>query len=112
MRNLWWIGLSVLAGLALGVALRQAEGPSSVVASDTPPCATDGAVAAPADNPDLVSDCSLLLAVKDTLRGTATTLNWDADTAIADWYGDHRERYTASRDETAPRWTQQQDLQR
>ena len=43
-------------------------------------------VASPAANPGLVADCTLLLGVKDTLRGTAT-LNWSADTSIADWTG-------------------------
>ena len=44
------------------------------------------AVANPADSPGLVSDCAILLAAKDTLRGTET-LNWSADTAIDDWEG-------------------------
>ena len=50
----------------------------------TAPCAS----AAPdqADNPGLMRDCINLLAVKDSLRGTAT-LNWGLDTAIADWDG-------------------------
>ena len=38
-------------------------------------------------NEGLLDDCAVLLAAKHTLRGTATTLNWSADTAIADWYG-------------------------
>ena len=48
------------------------------------PCAS----AAPdqADNPGLMRDCINLLAVKDTLRGTAT-LNWSVDTAITSWDG-------------------------
>ena len=33
-----------------------------------------------------MSDCAILLAAKDTLRGTET-LNWSADTAIDDWEG-------------------------
>ncbi len=37
-------------------------------------------------NPGLASDCTILLAAKDTLRGTAT-LNWSADTAITSWDG-------------------------
>ena len=40
----------------------------------------------PASNPGLVSDCEALLASRDTLAGTAT-LNWSADTPIADWDG-------------------------
>ena len=37
-------------------------------------------------NPELVSDCTTLLAAKDALRGTAT-LNWSADSAITSWEG-------------------------
>ena len=47
-------------------------------------CATGGAVSDAANNPGLVSDCETLLAVRDTLRGTAT-LNWSADIAISSW---------------------------
>ena len=36
-------------------------------------------------NPGLVSDCRALLAAKDTLRGTATTLNWSEDIPINRW---------------------------
>ena len=50
------------------------------------PCEQGTAVANPADNPGLVSDCAILLAAKDALRGTET-LNWSADTAIDDWEG-------------------------
>ena len=48
------------------------------------PCAS----AAPdqADNPAFMRDCVRLVALKDTLRGTAT-LNWDLDTPIASWTG-------------------------
>ena len=53
---------------------------------DTSPCATDGAVTDAANNPGLVSDCETLLALKDTLRGTAT-LNWSGSTSIASWDG-------------------------
>ncbi len=48
-------------------------------------CATRGAVT-DATNEGLVSDCGALLAERDTLAGTAT-LNWSADTPIADWSG-------------------------
>ncbi len=37
-------------------------------------------------NPGLASDCTALLAAKDTLRGTAV-LNWSGDTAITSWDG-------------------------
>ena len=49
-------------------------------------CGTDGAVADPANNPGLVSDCNSLLAARDALAGSAT-LNWSANTPIADWQG-------------------------
>ena len=50
------------------------------------PCATGGAVADPANNPGLVSDCETLLAARDTLRG-AGTLNWSSSTPISNWTG-------------------------
>ena len=49
-------------------------------------CETGVAVSDAANNPGLVSDCEALLASRDTLAGTAT-LNWSADTPIADWDG-------------------------
>ena len=49
-------------------------------------CATGSAVPDAANNPGLVSDCEALLEARDTLAGTAT-LNWSADTPIADWDG-------------------------
>ena len=49
-------------------------------------CSNGTAVASPADNPGLVSDCSALLRAKDALRGTAA-LNWSATLAIASWEG-------------------------
>ena len=49
-------------------------------------CATGSAVPDAANNPGLISDCGALLAARDTLAGTAT-LNWSADTPIADWTG-------------------------
>ena len=48
-------------------------------------CVKRGAVA-DAANEGLVSDCGALLAERDALAGTAT-LNWSADTPIADWVG-------------------------
>ena len=49
-------------------------------------CDLGTAVTNPADNPGLVADCEILLAAKDTLRGTET-LNWSADLAITSWEG-------------------------
>lgn len=51
-----------------------------------PTCANGTVITDPGSNRGLVYDCEVLLAVKDTLRGTAT-LNWSADTAIASWDG-------------------------
>ena len=59
---------------------------SSVVLATEDTCASMGAVADPANNPGLVSDCAALLAARDTLVGTAT-LDWAAETPIADWDG-------------------------
>ena len=55
------------------------------VARGPSPCVTGGAVS-DSTNTGLVSDCDALLAVKDTLAGTAS-LNWSADTPIARWEG-------------------------
>ena len=49
-----------------------------------PPCGL--AVPNQTSNPDMMRDCMALLAVKDTLRGSAA-LNWSVDTAIANWDG-------------------------
>ena len=38
------------------------------------------------NNPGLVADCETLLAARDTLKGSGT-LNWSADTPIANWDG-------------------------
>ena len=43
-------------------------------------CATDGAVPDAANNPGLVSDCTALLAARDTLAENAP-LNWSANLA-------------------------------
>ena len=129
-RDLWWLGLAVVAGLAVGMVVRQTHGPFAAVASpvtagqgttsyelgaaprpavehgatssaagSAPPPVEQGTTspteraqceagsAVGAGNEGLLDDCGVLLAARDTLRGTATTLNWSADTAIADWYG-------------------------
>ena len=58
--------------------------PATAQQVGTGTCSTDGAVPDAANNPGLVADCEILLAARDTLRGTAT-LNWSADTPIASW---------------------------
>ena len=94
----------LIAALTAAIVLTSDAGPqftsaavteSPVVASPPPadpqatpaaPCENGTVVPSPADNPGLVGDCALLLAAKDTLRGTAT-LDWSASTAIGDWTG-------------------------
>ena len=51
-----------------------------------PTCVNGTVISDPGSNRGLVNDCEVLLAAKDTLRGTAT-LNWSVDTAIASWDG-------------------------
>ena len=51
-----------------------------------PACANGTVIRDIGRNRGLVNDCELLLAAKDTLRGTAD-LNWSVDTAIAGWDG-------------------------
>ena len=49
-------------------------------------CTNGIAVPGPDDNPGLVSDCTVLLGMRDTLAGDAT-LDWSPFTAMSDWYG-------------------------
>ncbi len=51
------------------------------------PCVSGGAVT-DATNTGLISDCVLLLAMRDTLAGTAI-LSWSTDIPIEDWSGVH-----------------------
>ena len=57
-------------------------------AASTPPpsCRNGSAVPNSDTNWELFGDCSMLLAAKDTLRGTGT-LNWSVDTPIGHWDG-------------------------
>ena len=50
------------------------------------PCNIGGAVADPANNPGLVSDCRVLMEARDALVGSGS-LNWSAGTSIATWDG-------------------------
>ena len=72
-------------GLARDISLNVVESESEIPSGDNA-CSSGAAVPDPDDNPGLVSDCAALLASRDTLAGTAT-LNWSADTPIADWEG-------------------------
>ena len=49
-------------------------------------CASNGTVAEPDKNTNLVADCEILLELKDALRGSAP-LNWSAGLPITDWEG-------------------------
>ena len=66
------------------------EGSWSATVTGTPTqttaCATGGAVANAANNPELVSDCDTLLEFRDSLAG-AGMLNWSGSTSIANWDG-------------------------
>ena len=99
--NVWTSGSGALsyelAGLAGGtqyeVQVRAvssaADGPWSATAVSTPSpadCNTGGAVPDAANNPGLVSDCEILLAMRDALRGTGT-LDWSASIPITEWRG-------------------------
>ena len=97
----------LVAALAVAIVLTVGAGPHAAAAAtvarqaggdlaEAPPpepqatpvgrCKNGTVVASPADNPGLVADCALLLAAKDTLRGTET-LNWSASVAIGSWEG-------------------------
>ena len=76
MRSVWiakWfpaIPLFLVIGLLAGIPL--------TASAQSSPCADN--------NPGLVADCDVLLEARDTLAGSAT-LNWSANTPIADWDG-------------------------
>ncbi len=76
--------LLMIAALVATILLTSGLGPQP--ASATEPCANGTVVPSPTDNPDLVADCAVLLAAKDTLRGTAT-LNWSAERQLNQWTG-------------------------
>lgn len=94
--NLEYVIAPLVGGIRYDVQVRAVNrvgvGPWSRTVIGTPlqvmtsACATGGAVADPANNPGLVSDCNALLAARDALAGSAT-LNWSATTSIADWQG-------------------------
>ena len=49
-------------------------------------CANGIVVPDPQQNPGLVQDCAVLLALRDTLAGTAP-LNWSSKHSISNWWG-------------------------
>ena len=79
------LAIAVVVVALVSVVTVVSVGPNVVLATESA-CASDGAVPDAANNPGLVSDCAVLLAARDTLAGTAT-LNWAADTPIAEWDG-------------------------
>ena len=89
LRALPLVALAAVALLA--IAIRSEAGPSQLAAATPVPDAAlkqqciEGA-AVGSGNDGLASDCALLLAARDQLRGTET-LNWSVDTAIASWEG-------------------------
>ena len=89
LRALPFVALAAVALLA--IAIRSEAGPSQLAAATPVPDAAlkqqciEGA-AVGSGNDGLASDCALLLAARDQLRGTET-LNWSVDTAIASWEG-------------------------
>ena len=75
-----------IATLVLLAAMLTIARSASAQGADTPTCSTGAAVPDPANNPGLVSDCEILLAVRDTLASYAT-LDWSAATPITHWEG-------------------------
>ena len=75
-----------LTACAVAVLSGSSAAPSIANAQINAACAAEGAVADPANNPGLVSDCAALLAAQDTLAGTGS-LNWASRTAITEWDG-------------------------
>ena len=74
------------ASSPVGLAPPPAQGTSSGIPfTERAECVNGSAVGS--GNEGLLDDCAVLLAARDALRGTATTLNWDAGTAIGSWYG-------------------------
>ena len=101
VQNVWTTGAGVLryrlSGLVDGTEYdlqvraenSEGHGPWSPPVTGTPEepsvCVTGGAVA-DVKNTGLVSDCEILLDIRDTLAGS-TTLNWAKGTPIANWEG-------------------------
>ena len=82
---------TVTVDVAAGVAQALDDGEASAAAAQFSvlvqfTCTTGAAVADPATDTDLVSDCETLLAARDTLAGDGT-LNWSADLAMSSWAG-------------------------
>ena len=72
--------LAVVAVVAVVATIRRPAGPASMEL-----CQQGIAVRSPANTPDLVSDCALLLEAKATLGEAAA--GWSADRRVATWEG-------------------------
>ena len=68
----------LVAMLATGYAVHAQSGDYS--------CAAGEAVADPDNNPELVSDCTALLAAQDNLAG-GSELGWSVDIPMSEWDG-------------------------
>ena len=79
----WMLALMVLALVVSACAAPQTA--TEAPAADASPCTNSRAVPDP-EAPGLVADCNTLLAVKDTLRGSAS-LNWSTQLLIRQWEG-------------------------
>ena len=77
------LGAAVAAVLLAGLL---GCGPSDEQSGNAALCANGVAVPDPDNNPRWVSDCAVLLSVRDTLAGDAV-LNWNADTSVEEWAG-------------------------
>ena len=80
----------VLAFYVLTIEARDGSGGTATATVEVslilPDCSNGTVVPRPNHNPKLVRDCSLLLAAKDTLAGTAH-LNWSANLVMTRWQG-------------------------
>ncbi|MCY3880647.1 MAG: hypothetical protein OXG61_00830 [Chloroflexi bacterium] len=87
-RRAWLIGLGLVgaSGVVLAVVLLLTGGERVQRATATSGCESGTAVSDPANNPGLVADCKVLLALRDELRGSGS-LNWSTETPIARWSG-------------------------
>ena len=82
--NSWFrLTAALVVVVAMVAIIGQAGNPSSVAAR-VELCEGGTPVPDAVNNPGLVADCTTLLGLKDTLRGTAM-LNWSASAAISDW---------------------------
>ncbi len=84
------LDFEALASYSLTVQASDGRGGSDIttvnISVSEAKCANGTTVPDHANNPDLVSDCKILLGIKDTLAGSAT-LNWGPTVAVSSWDG-------------------------